>query len=373
MIKRHSKILAITLALTLLLGIGLASGLDLFKAKKTDVHQQAKEELLNQGIINILLLGIDARPGETKARSDSMILASIDTTNKKVGLISIPRDTRIKDGDHYQKINAYNFIGGPELAKTKVEELLGVPVHYYALTNFSGFKGIIDILGGVSIDVDKRMYKPSEDIDLKPGMQRLDGAQALAFCRFRTDALGDIMRIQRQQTFIKAVAAEMMQPSTLTKLPKLMPQIKQCVTTDIPMSKMLKIARAAEQFQQGQSQMVAQSLPGWFFNDPDTGASYWLVDEQKLPGMVDKVLNGETVDFIEGTIAAQPKKVKPQPPEIPVVEPDPTDTSDNTDVSLPPDGDNPGNPDEPDPGDTSTDSNSTPAPGDSEPVDQTQS
>ncbi|MGE5449878.1 MAG: LCP family protein, partial [Methanomassiliicoccales archaeon] len=264
-------------------------------------------------------------------------------------------------------------IGGPELAKTKVEELLGVPVHYYALTNFSGFKGIIDILGGVSIDVDKRMYKPSEDIDLKPGMQRLDGAQALAFCRFRTDALGDIMRIQRQQTFIKAVAAEMMQPSTLTKLPKLMPQIKQCVTTDIPMSKMLKIARAAEQFQQGQSQMVAQSLPGWFFNDPDTGASYWLVDEQKLPGMVDKVLNGETVDFIEGTIAAQPKKVKPQPSEIPVVEPDPTDTSDNTDVSLPPDGENPGNPDEPDPGDTSTDSNSTPAPGDSEPVDQTQS
>jgi len=363
--KQRTKILALALVFILFLGIGWATGLDLFNSKDSDA-EQVKAELLDQGIINVLLLGIDARPGETKARSDTMILASIDTSNKKVGLISIPRDTRIKDGEDYQKINAYNFLGGPELAKEKVEELLGVPVHYYALTNFSGFKDVIDILGGVTIDVDKRMYKPSEDIDLQPGVQRLDGAEALAYCRYRSDALGDIARIQRQQGFLKAVASELMQSSTLAKLPRLIPKINQYISTDIPLSSLLRIARAAEQFQQGQSQMVAQALPGWFYNDPDTGASYWLVDEAKLPGMVNKVLNGETVDFIEGTIANQepktPKKNTVKPPVV--VEPEPPDsTGEEPDNTLPPDEDGTGTTPEPNPNDP-TPGDNTPPPGD---------
>ncbi|MGE5381736.1 MAG: LCP family protein [Methylocystaceae bacterium] len=335
--KKYTRFIALFTVMILLLGTGIAAGLGWYKHQAADKAEQARAELLNQGIINVLLLGIDARPGETKARSDTMILASIDTTNKKVGLISIPRDTRIKNGDHYQKINAFNFIGGPELAKQKVEELVGVPVNYYVLTNFSGFKEIIDILGGVTIDVDKRMYKPSEDIDLQPGVQRLNGTQALAYCRFRTDALGDIARIQRQQNFIKAVSTEMMQSSTLTKLPRLVPKLNKYVSTDIPMSKLLKIAQAAEQFQQGQSQMVAQSLPGWFYNDPDTGASYWVVDEQKLPGMVDNVLNGKTVDFIEGTLAAEkPKQVKTRKTETPAAQPEEPSQGDTSVDNSPP-------------------------------------
>jgi LCP family protein required for cell wall assembly len=137
--------------------------------------------------VNILLLGIDARNGETISRSDTIILASIDPELKRVAMVSIPRDTKISGSSAggMDKINAANVIGGPQLAVSKVEELMGEKIDYYIEVDFKGFKQIIDTVGGVDINVDQKMYKPSEGINLKPGQQRLDGDGALAFVRYR--------------------------------------------------------------------------------------------------------------------------------------------------------------------------------------------
>lgn len=291
--KRRIAILLLIIMLAAVVGCELPH----FAFLKKRQQEKAKNALLERGVMNILLIGIDARPGEEKARSDTLILLSVDTDKKKAALLSIPRDTRMKEGDHYVKINSYNFEGGPELAREKVEELLGVPVHYYVLTNFTGFKDIVDTLGGVTVDVEKRMYKISEGINLKPGLQRLNGHDALAYCRFRSDALGDIGRTERQQKFLKALAAEMAKPETVAKLPRLIPEVRKYVKTDIPVTKLYALARMADSFKD--KELVCQTLPGWFWTDPDTGASYWVVNEEKLPGILEKVLGGETMAVIE--------------------------------------------------------------------------
>lgn len=269
-------------------------------------------KLVDKGIITVLMLGIDARPGENNSRSDTMILVTVDTKNNKAALLSIPRDTRTKDNGVYKKINAYNLEGGPELAKEKVSELLETPIDYYVLTNFNGFEKVVDTLGGVTIDVEKRMYKPSENINLKPGLQRLDGHKALAYCRWRGDALGDISRAERQQKFLVALAHEMMQTKTITKVPKLLPELRQNVETDISVRAMFELATIAQQFTAGG--ITTQTLPGSFYNDPKSGASYWLVDRQQIPGLLDRLLTGETQKPIEEGTNQDTSKTKKSSP-----------------------------------------------------------
>lgn len=262
----------------------------------SDSEPDTGPQLVEKPIITVLLLGIDARPGEENARTDTMILAAIDTTKNKIALLSIPRDTRIRDKGVYKKINSFNLEGGPELAKEKVSELVETPVDYYVLTNFNGFEKIVDILGGVTIDVEKRMYKPTENINLKKGLQKLDGEKALAYCRWRDDALGDISRAQRQQKFILALANEMMQTKTITKIPKLLPELRRNVETDVSVRAMFELAQLAPQF--NMESMTTQTLPGSFYNDPKTGASYWLADRQQIPGLIDRLLAGEKQETI---------------------------------------------------------------------------
>jgi len=179
---------------------------------------------------NILVLGVDARPGEKNSRSDTMLLVSIDPKLDKVAVISIPRDTRTEiKGLGTSKICAANFVGGPKYAVNRVEYLMQTQIDYYVEMDFKGFEKVVDILGGVTIDVPQRMYKPAEGINLYPGKQKLDGKKALAFVRFRDYINGDIDRTYQQQVFIKTLAAEVLQPRTITKLPNLAKQMKQYV------------------------------------------------------------------------------------------------------------------------------------------------
>ncbi|NPV93444.1 MAG: LCP family protein [Firmicutes bacterium] len=240
------------------------------------------------GRINILLLGMDARPGEDKARTDTIILASIDRDTKKVALVSIPRDSRVQIPGHgWDKINAAYLIGGPAMTQKIVGDLLGIPVPYYMVTNFQGFQGIVDTLGGVEINVEKRMYYPDEGIDLKPGLQRLNGKDALGYVRYRYDPLGDITRTERQQKFLTALAKEAVQMKTVTKLPKLIPQLKENVNTNLGFSDMLFLAQVAASIDP--SNIATQTLPGDFLNID--GASYWEPDRVKAKTVVAELFN----------------------------------------------------------------------------------
>lgn len=248
--------------------------------------------------VNILLLGIDARPGETNARTDTMMLACINPELQKVALISIPRDSRVDvPGSGDNKINSANVVGGPKAACRAVEKLLGTKVDYYVLTNFSGFANMIDILGGVTIDVEKDMKYLAEGINLKKGVQHLNGEDALAYVRYRGDALADIARTERQQKFLKAFAEEMFKTKTILKIPSLLPELKKNVETNMGTKTMLELAKLALKFSPGD--LVAQTLPGYFYDDPNTGASYWIVDKTKSRELIASLMDGRKVAVIQ--------------------------------------------------------------------------
>ena len=245
--------------------------------------------------INVLLMGIDAREGETMARSDSIIMASIDPKSKQISLLSIPRDTRVEIPGHgMDKINSASAYGWPELTMKVVSNLVGVPLKNYVMTNFSGFEDIVDVLGGVTLDVEQDMYHPDEtdlanEIDLSKGLQRLDGKKAIQYVRYRGYVQGDIDRTKHQQIFLMALAKEILQPSTIPKLPKLIAEINKYVKTNMSTSEMVKTASTIKSIEE--YKMVSQTLPGRNIQVGD--GSYWGVDPTEAKQMVVKLFNGE--------------------------------------------------------------------------------
>lgn len=255
---------------------------------------------------NILILGVDARPGDDHPRSDTMLLATIDPKLNKAAIISIPRDTKVKlMNGQTDKITAANSLGGPKYAVAAVEKLMDTKVNYYVEMDFKGFKDIVDALGGVNLNVPQRMYKPSEDINLYPGQQKLNGRDALAYVRFRDYNMGDIQRTAAQQEFLKALASEILKPATITKLPKLAKTVDQCTDSNLRLGDMLKMVTWAPGFTK--ESLVTQTLPGSFYDERDSDGnlmvSYWLADEKQLSSLVDNMLAGKTVAVVQQSLA----------------------------------------------------------------------
>jgi LCP family protein required for cell wall assembly len=259
------------------------------------------DELSAQNRINLLLIGTDTRPGEdvSASNTDSLIFASLDMENKRIEMLSIPRDTRVNIPGHGKdKINASFAIGGIKLTEQLVANLLGQPIDYYAITKFGGIKQIVDTIGGVTINVDRDMYYDTGDkqdniINLKKGLQTLNGSQALGYVRFREDALGDIQRTMRQQTFLKALKDKLLSPQTLPKLPVLIPQFFQMVETNLPESDALKLASRANSF--STLPLIHETLPGSFITLD--GISYWEVNPDEAKYVTDQFLNdGKVLD-----------------------------------------------------------------------------
>lgn len=177
-----------------------------------------------------LILGIDSRDGEA-ARSDTIMLAAIHPAKQSAYLISIPRDSYLNiPGRGYDKVNHAMAFGGPKLVKQSLEQFLGIEISRYVTVDFEGFRKAVDELGGVAIDVKKRMKysDPSDDtfIDLQPGLQTLTGEQALDYARYRKSDLGkedsDYQRIERQQEIMEALVSKGTSPEVLPKMHSLL-------------------------------------------------------------------------------------------------------------------------------------------------------
>lgn len=158
----------------------------------------------------IMIMGVDERDDDV-GRSDTLMVAAIDPKKNQASLLSVPRDTRVKIKGHgFDKINAAYAYGHEQLSQDTIEHLLGIKIDHYIIINTKSFKKIIDAIGGIDIDVPKRMHyeDPWDDdgglvIDFKPGKQHMDGAKAITYVRYR-DEEGDIGRIKRQQAFVQA-------------------------------------------------------------------------------------------------------------------------------------------------------------------------
>ena len=144
-----------------------------------------------ENLTYVLIMGVDEREDDF-GRSDTIMVAQLDSTNDRLALLSIPRDTRVLIRGGYDKINAAYAYGGISLAKQTVEDFLDLEIDHYVIFNTSGLIKMLDAMGGIDIDVEKRMFyeDPWDDngglyIDLRPGLQHMDGKTAMTYVRFR--------------------------------------------------------------------------------------------------------------------------------------------------------------------------------------------
>ena len=243
----------------------------------------------------VMIMGVDRRADDV-GRSDTLMVAALDVDKSKAALLSIPRDTRVAiEGNGFDKINHAYAFGGHSLTQKTVENLLGVKMDHYILIDTRSFERIIDAIGGVDLNVEKRMYyeDPWDDngglvIDLYPGEQHLDGDRAIQYVRYR-DGEGDIGRVGRQQKFVKAVLAKLISPHMLPRLPKLAEEIRKAVETDMSVTDLLEFAGLMEEVHKNGLQ--AQMVPGQpaFLQD----ISYWIPDITDVRAILPQALGLE--------------------------------------------------------------------------------
>ncbi|MGN8833024.1 LytR family transcriptional regulator [Selenomonas sp. WCA-380-WT-3B 3/] len=266
----------------------LAAGLGLFFGKMQNGTLPGQDGDGKNRIVHVMILGVDRRADDA-GRSDTMMIASLDPDKETASLLSVPRDTRVKiDGHGYEKINHAYAYGGHELSQKAVEQLLGEKIDHYILIDTRSFARIIDAMGGVDIQVEKRMYyeDPWDDngglvIDLYPGKQHMDGAKAIQYVRYR-DGEGDIGRIGRQQKFVKACLNQLISPEMLPKLPNLVEEIRSVLETDMSLPELLQYAHLLKSVHD--HGLTAQMVPGQpgYLKD----VSYWIPDITDLRKMV---------------------------------------------------------------------------------------
>jgi polyisoprenyl-teichoic acid--peptidoglycan teichoic acid transferase len=196
----------------------------------------------------LLLLGSDRRFGDPKhsAHSDTLMLVRLDPRQQATTVLSIPRDLKVEiPGYGTSKINAAYGEGGLDLTVRTVKNLLSTPGHPFKINhaivvNFRGFRSAVDIVHCVYVDVDRRYYHSNAgvpigaryaEINVQPGYQRLCGAQALAYVRFRHND-NDLVRSARQQDFLRAASDELSTSSLLSHLKPLVKAFAKATSTD---------------------------------------------------------------------------------------------------------------------------------------------
>jgi LCP family protein required for cell wall assembly len=203
-----------------------------------------------KGELNLVLFGID--DVDETHRTDTILWLNINTNDKTITMMSVPRDTLVPiPGHDYDKINAAYAYGSTELTLKTLSDFIGIKPDKYVVLGYKGFEKIIDAIGGVNINVDKSMHYVDNyahfTIDLNPGMQHLSGLQSLEYVRFRHDALGDIGRMRRQQEFLLAVKNQLFSsPAMIAKIPDILKVVLDNVQTDMSFNDALSWALAVK-------------------------------------------------------------------------------------------------------------------------------
>ncbi|NET51020.1 MAG: LCP family protein [Merismopedia sp. SIO2A8] len=217
-------------------------------------------------------------------RSDAMLLIQLHPEDQTVNVLSIPRDTQVEfpGRNGVTKINHANLLGGPWLAAKVIHHNFnGVEIDRYVRINTSAFRDLVDALGGVDVDVPRPMKYTDQTqglyIDLEEGAQRLTGEEAEQFARFRSDAYGDIGRVQRQQQLIRALRDRVMNPTVIPRIPSIVQLLRDHIDTNLTMEELLALLNFSLDLERDDFRMVM--LPGTFSQSNEYIASYWLMDK----------------------------------------------------------------------------------------------
>jgi LCP family protein required for cell wall assembly len=296
-------------------GFGVYNALDNFNKSPEEsrfgqfeqVNKEEPPKWEGKERVNILLLGADARGLEKDqvARTDTMLLASIDPVTKKAHLFSILRDTYVDiEGHGKNRINAAITLGGPKLTMSTIGDLLGLDIQYYVYTDFEGFKALVDAIGGVDYEVEKDMKWTDNadgnryDIDLKKGYQHLDGDKALQYVRFRHDAMSDFTRTERQRNFLKAVAQKMQSSWNLLRMKQILESVTPYIETNLTPQDMLKLGMLGLEVKMSGS---AQVPPMELLRSSNGGAAVLEIsDEDKLREYVQEQLATDESATVSG-------------------------------------------------------------------------
>ncbi|MEG5060908.1 LCP family protein [Microcoleus sp. A2-C5] len=272
--------------------------------------------------VNILILGIDRVP-ETAAnspkifegRSDTILLFRIDPRDKSISLISVPRDTKVQiPGVRFSKINEANARGGAALATRLVSIILNnVTIERYVRVSSGAFRELVDLLGGLEVFVPRAMsYTDTAQklkINLAQGWQTLNGEQAEQFARFRNDGLGDIGRIQRQQSLIQAIRNRLASPSVWVRLPQIVRLMQQYVDTNLNFEEILTIANFGLQLERDNFKMVM--LPGRSSSAQGDLRSYWILDVAGRDRIMTQYFKQSVPDFAQGRFRNPSQSILP--------------------------------------------------------------
>lgn len=225
---------------------------DLAVPTDTAEYLQSNEEKMY-----VLALGVDSRGDDLKGRSDSIIVLSIDKKSNSVDMISIPRDAyvNIVGKGKNDKINHAYAFGGTDMAQKTVENLLGVKFDHTVVFNFKSFISVIDVLGGIEVDVpfdftEQNSQGKHGTMVFKKGKQVLSGEEALAFARMRKkDPEGDIGRGKRQQQVIKAVVTKLTTGGSIQKYNDVYKRVTGSMETDITAFDLIGLSTYLSTFQ----------------------------------------------------------------------------------------------------------------------------
>jgi polyisoprenyl-teichoic acid--peptidoglycan teichoic acid transferase len=274
--RRRGRVPLLPFALGIALGYGLAGPLPQLAsgAMAALVHgPQHLTSLINPfGLSNrrILVIGTD------KVGENTDVMFTVQLKDGTTQLTQVPRDTFVESADYgIVKANALYAFGGMGALKQELTSLLNAPVDRYVRVNLRAVEHLADALGGVEVDVPKRMYYVDNAqnlyIDLYPGRQVLKGEQLEGFLRFRHDEMGDLGRMERQKLVLAEVFRKLAQPTTLARLPELLKIAGDDVKTDLSPVEMAQLLTAM-----ASTKLATRQLPGRAFWHNDL--SYWMPD-----------------------------------------------------------------------------------------------
>ena len=241
---------------------------------KDDAERQELEEELTpvnsaSDPFYVLILGSDARESDSGSRSDVIMLARVDPSVGSVSLVSIPRDTMVTINGSTQKINAAYAHGGSAMAVRAVSEFAGVPISHFVSVHFEELEEIVDMLGGVWVDVPESFSAGNGGMSFEAGNQLLNGQQALAYARERYHVSGgDFGRAQAQRQIVEAVIRQVLASSPV-ELPGLIGQLANCITTDLSVT---DIVGYAQEFLGKELTVYSAICPSYTLNQD--GVSY---------------------------------------------------------------------------------------------------
>lgn len=238
-----------------------------------------------------LIFGEDATSGST----DTIMVASFNVPDQKIGLVSIPRDTKVRTDKSQAscKVNAAYALGGAEQLKKEASELLGIPIDFYIKIRLTAFERLVDQVGGVWFEVPRGMDydDPAQNLHIhqKAGYRKLSGEDAMEVVRFRqdnygNDSFGDTGRAGVQQAFLKAMLSQVISEASVDDIPGLVDILLNYVDTDAKLNDMLYFGKALVGMDINEAVSTATLPATWIY-------PFMIVNKDEALDTINELLN----------------------------------------------------------------------------------